>query len=47
MKKGVIFDILNDTRENIILVQLMEMVGNLNHSASINIICIYDSNDEK
>ena len=39
--------ILNDTSDHFILVQLMDIVGNANHTVSISVFWIYDSNDEK
>ena len=34
-KKNDAFDILNDIRDNVTLVQLMDSLGNLNHDISI------------
>ena len=38
------FEIPNYISENVILVQLMDAVGNVNHAASIVAYCIFDSN---
>ena len=42
-KKGA-FNILNDIRENVTLVKLMDTVGNVNHAISIVRSWIFDSN---
>ena len=41
------FDILNDMSETVPLVQLMELLGNVNHAISIVGYCIFDSNYKK
>ena len=41
------FDILNDISENVTLVQLMDSIGNVNHSISIVGHWIFDSNYKK
>ena len=41
------FDILNDISENVTLVQLMDSIGNVNHSISIVGHWIFDSNYNK
>ena len=46
-KKNDAFDILNDISEDVILVQLMDARGNVNHAISIIGHCIFDYNDEK
>ena len=46
-KKNDDFDILNDISEDVILVQLMESLGNVNHDISISGHWIFYSNYEK
>ena len=46
-KKNNAFDILNDIREDVNLVQLMESLVNVNHSISIVGYWIFDSNYKK
>ena len=41
------FDILNDISENVTLLQLMDTLGNMNHSISIVGYWIFDSDYEK
>ena len=41
------FDILNDNIKNITLVQLVDKVGNVNHSVSIFVHWIFDKNYKK
>ena len=47
MKKQVIFDILIEISENVTLVQLMGIVGNVNHEVSIVGYWIFDPNYKK
>ena len=47
LKNKSAFDILNDTSEIFILVQLMDTLGNMNHGISILDNRIFDSNYEK
>ena len=47
LKKNGAFDVLNDTSEDETLVQLMESLGNVNHSISVVGNWIFDSNYEK
>ena len=41
MENKADFNILNDTSENVILVQLMDALGNVNHAISIVGYCIF------
>ena len=41
------YDILTDISENVILVQLMDSLGNVNHSSSVVRYWILESNYEK
>ena len=41
------FDIINNISEHITLVQLMDTVGIVNHTVSIDGNWIFDSNDDK
>ena len=41
------YDIINDFRENITLVKLMEKIGNMNHAVRIVGKRIFDSNYKK
>ena len=45
-KKGS-YDILTDRSENVILVQLMDLLGNMNHAISVFRYWIFDSNYKK
>ena len=47
MEKIDAFDILNDIRENVTLVQLMGSLGNMNHDISIVWHWIFDPNYNK
>ena len=46
-KKNDAFGILNDISECVTLVQLMESLGNMNHSISLVRNWIFDSNNKK
>ena len=46
-KKNYAFDILNDIGEDVILVQLMDSLGNVNHAISVVGYWIFDSNYKK
>ena len=39
-------DIINDISEHVTLVQLMDRIGNMNHSVIIAFNCMFDSNCE-
>ena len=43
----VFYDILTDISEHVILVQLMDFLGNVNHAISAVVYWIFDSNYEK
>ena len=47
MKKNDDIDILNDTSEDVTLVQLMDSLGNVNHGISVVGYWIFDSNYKK
>ena len=46
-KQKVSYDILKDISENVTLVQLMDTLGNVNHSISVVGNWIFDSNYKK
>ena len=47
MNRIFFFNMLNDIRKHVTLLQLIDSLGNVNHDTSVVGYCIFDSNYEK